>query len=136
MNTKNWLKQKKSTKTKIKIPLTLGNRSLKTFALLSPDVEEVMLGIDWLRENKILGFLQPKAIRWWATGPIAESERTYTLPPSMGTRRHDHTTQRRVEYTSTIDFTQYSKCWIRGHGLKSSITIRSVRWTHVTPSES
>ena len=36
------------------IPLTLGNRSLKTFALLSPDVEEVMLGIDWLRENKCI----------------------------------------------------------------------------------
>ena len=46
------------------ITLTLGNRSLKTFALLSPDVEEVMLGIDWLRENKcIWDFLQSKAIR-------------------------------------------------------------------------
>jgi len=36
------------------IPLTLENRSLKTFALLSPDVEEVMLGIDWLRKNKCI----------------------------------------------------------------------------------
>ena len=27
---------------------------MKTFALLSPDVEEVMWGIDWLRENKCI----------------------------------------------------------------------------------
>jgi len=39
---------------KVNAPFMLNGRCIMTFALISPDVEEVMLGADWLHEHRCL----------------------------------------------------------------------------------
>ena len=36
------------------LPLMLNGRCLRTFAIITPDVEEVMLGADWLQTHNCL----------------------------------------------------------------------------------
>jgi len=38
----------------VNLPLVLDGRYLKTFAIVTPDVEEVMLGADWLQTHNCL----------------------------------------------------------------------------------
>jgi len=35
-------------------PFVLGGQTLDTFALVSPDVEEVMIGADWLEQHRCI----------------------------------------------------------------------------------
>jgi len=38
----------------VTVPFTLNDRSIDKFALVSPDVEEVMIGADWLKQHSCI----------------------------------------------------------------------------------
>jgi len=59
------------------IPFTLNDRSIETFALISPDVEEVMIGADWLKEHRCIWdfsgsqlFVDGRSIKQETTAPM------------------------------------------------------------------
>ena len=49
---------------KLQLPFFLGEQCIWTDALVSEDIEEVMLGIDWLKQNEY-GISEPENSPLW-----------------------------------------------------------------------
>ena len=49
----------------VTVPQLLDGRCVDTTALVSPDVEEVMLGSDWLQAQLFMGLRSRAALRRW-----------------------------------------------------------------------